>query len=164
MREQIMDLLASEHSGKGVMVFGSDLGKHRPVRLAEQINKIHFGRGQGLADALGFPMLLEFDKEEVVAQLGLGNGGRIAGQMLVDEPELPVVGVASAVGVVAQSQEIGEPGHRLIRVVIIDGVGVIAGRGPNAWRRGRPGSPLALLSLKASLRTAVRLVVEIAGG
>jgi hypothetical protein len=83
---------------------------------------------------------------------------------LVDEPELTIVSMASPIGVVAQSQEVSKLGHGWVGMLIIDWVGVVSSRGPNAWRRGGPRSQLALLSLKTSLGTAVRLVVEIAGG
>jgi hypothetical protein len=49
-----------------------------------------------LADGFGLPVLLEFDKQEVVAQLGLIDGGRITGAKLVDQAHLAVVGVTGA--------------------------------------------------------------------
>ena len=163
MREQSLDLLAGEHGGKGVVIFGADLGKDRPVRLPEQINKAHFGGGEGLSNGFGLPLLLEFDEEEVVAQLGLGEGGGITGEMLVQEPELAIIGMAGPIGVIMQSQQISEPGHGLIRVVIIDGISVVPGRGSNLCGCGRSGSPLALWSAKGSLMTAALRMVDVAG-
>ena len=159
-----MNLLASQDRGKRVVIFGADLGEDRPVRLAQEIDEAHFGGGEGLADGFGLPMLLEFDEEEIVAQLLLGDGGGVTGEIFVEESKLSIIGMAGPVCVVMQSQEIGEPSHGLIGVVIIDGVGVIAGTGPNAWRSGGLRSPLALLSAKGSLRAAVRRMVEVAGG
>ena len=137
--QQIMDLLAGEHGGQGVVIFGADLGKERPVGMPEEIDEEHAGGGEGLADGLGRPMLLELDEEEVVAQLGLGDGGRIAADVLVDEPELAVVGVPGSIGVVAQRQVVGKPGHGRIGMLVIHGVGVVPRGGPNRGQGlGRP--------------------------
>ena len=51
--QQIMDLLAGEHGGKGVVIFGADLGEERPVGMPEEIDEEHAGGGAGLADGLG---------------------------------------------------------------------------------------------------------------
>lgn len=126
MGEQVMDLLTGEHGGKGVVILSADLSKDAPVRFTQQIDEAHFGGGDGLPDGFGPPMLLEFDEEKVVAQLGLGEGGGIASEMLVNEPELSIIRMTGPIGVVVQSQEISEPCHGPIRVVIIDGVGVVA--------------------------------------
>jgi hypothetical protein len=163
MGEQSVNLLAGEHGGKSVVIFGADLGEDRPVRLAQEVDKTHFGGGEGLPDGFGLPMLLEFDEEEIVAQLGLGEGRGISGEMFVEESELSIIGMAGAVGVVAQGQEVSQLCHGRVGMVIIDGIGVVSGRGPNAWGCGGPRSPLALLSAKGSLRAAVRLMVEVAG-
>ena len=108
MGQQRLDLLAGEHSRKGVVIFGADLRKEGPVRFAQQLDKEHFGRGQCLPDAFGLPVLLQFDEKEILAQLGLGDGGGITGQMLVDEAELTIVSMAGPVGVVTQRQEVRE--------------------------------------------------------
>jgi hypothetical protein len=65
------------------MIFGANLRKDAPVRLAQEIDEAHFGGSNGLSDGLGSPVLLEFDEQEVVAQLRLGDGGRVTGEMLV---------------------------------------------------------------------------------
>ena len=129
--QEVMDLLAGEHGGQGVVIFGLDLGKEGPIGVAEEIDEEQVGGGPRLADGLGGPLLLEFDEQEVVPQLRLGDGLRVAADVLVDEPELAVVGVPGSIGVVAQSQVLGKPGHRGIRMLIIDGIDVVAGGGPN---------------------------------
>ena len=97
-----MNLLASEHGRKGVVIFSADLSKDAPVRFSQEIDEAHFGGGEGLSDGLGLPMLLEFNKEEVFAQLGLRNDGGVTGEMFVDEPQLAIVGMAGPIGVVVQ--------------------------------------------------------------
>ena len=93
---------------------------------------------QGLADGLGIPVLLELYKQEVVAQLGLGDGGRIATQVLVNQPDLSVIGVPGAIGVVAQGEMIGELGHGRVGMLVIDRVGEVPGGGPDG-RQGLGG-------------------------
>jgi len=80
------------------------LGKERPVGFAQQFDKEHFGRGHCLPDAFGLPVLVQFDEQEVFAQLGFGERGWITMEMLVDEPHLAIVGVPGSIGVVTQSQ------------------------------------------------------------
>ena len=104
MGQQRLDLLAGEHGRKGVVILGANLSKERPVGFAEQLDKEHSGRGQCLPDALGFPVLLQFDEKEIFAQLGFGDCGCITIEMLVNEPQLAVVGVPRPIGVVTQSQ------------------------------------------------------------
>ena len=164
MGEQIMHLLAGEHGRKGVVIFGADLGKDRPVGLTEQLDKKHFGGGDGLADGLGLPVFFEFDEKEVVAQLGFGEGSRITSEVLVDEPELTIVSMAGAIGVVMQSQQVSKLGHGRVGMLIINGIGVVSGRGPNAWRKGGLGSPLALFGDGLGLLDARVVKVDVAGG
>src|SRR5262249_16534982 len=123
MGEQVMDLLTSQNSGQSAVIFGADLGENGPVWFAEQIDKAHFSSGDGLANGLGFPVLLEFDEKEVVAQLGLGDEGGITADMFVDEPDLAIIGMASAIGIEAESQKVRQLIHGGVRVVIIDRVG-----------------------------------------
>ena len=163
VREQIVDLLAGQHGWETVMIFGADLGKDLPLRFAQEIDEAHFGGGQGLADGFGLPMLFEFNKQEVVAQLRLGDDSGVTGEMLVDEPDLAIIGVACSIGVVVQSQQVGEPGHGLVGVIIIHGVGVVSSGGPNAWRNRGLGSPLALLGEGRDAVGAVRFLVDVAG-
>ena len=49
----------------------------------------------------------------------------------VNEPELAVVRVAGSVGVVAQSQMLGEPGHGRVRMLIVHRVDKISRGGPD---------------------------------
>src|ERR1035441_3087478 len=93
-----MHLLAREDFGQGVVILGADLGEDRPVGAPEQADKEHAGGGAGLANGLGLPMLLKLYEQEVVAQLRLGDGGRIAAQVLVNEPDLSVIGVPGEIG------------------------------------------------------------------
>ena len=135
-----MDLLAGEHGGQGVVIFGLDLREQRPVGMPEEINEEQAGGGAGLADGLGRPVFLELDEEEVVPELRLGDRDRVTAEVLVNEPKLAVVGVPGAIGVVAQRQVLGKPGHGRIRMLIIDGIGVVSGGGPNRGQgSGRPG-------------------------
>src|SRR3974390_1718200 len=104
MGQQRLNLLAREHSWKCVVILGADLRKEGPVRSAEQLDKEHSGRGQSLPDAFGFPVLLQFDEKEIFAQLGFGDCGCITTEMLMNEPDLPIVRVPRSIGVVTQSQ------------------------------------------------------------
>ena len=103
MGQEVMDLLAGGHGGQRVVIFGSDLGEEGPIGVTEEIYEEQVGGGTGLADGLGGPLFLEFDEQEVVPQLRLGDGLWVAADVLVDEPELAVVGVPGSIGVVAQS-------------------------------------------------------------
>ena len=110
-------------------------------------------------------MLLQFNEQEIFAQLDFGDDGWVAIEMLVNEPQLPVVRVPCSIGVVTQSQQIGKLGHARVGVFVIDGVGIVSSGGPDAGRRDglRLGFALAQLRLRGNLRSAVRLTVEIAG-
>src|SRR5205823_1054368 len=94
------------------------------------------GGGEGLPDGLGLPMLLELDVQEVVAELGFGNCGWITAEILVNQSYLPVVGVPGAIGIVTESEQVGQLGHRLVRMLVIDGIGIVSSRGPNAGEVG----------------------------
>jgi hypothetical protein len=129
--QQMVDLLPGEHGGKCVMIFSLDLREESPVGMPEEINEEHTGGGTRLADGLGCPMFFELYEKEVVTQLSLGDGGRVAAEVLMDEPELAVVRVPGSIGVVAQSQVLGEPGHGGVRMLIIDRVDIVSRGGPN---------------------------------
>ena len=132
-----MNLLAGEYGRKAVVIFSLDLRKDSPIGMPEEFNEEHAGGGPGLADGLGCPMFLELNEEEVVAQLSFGNVGRVAAHVLVDEPQLTVVGVPGAIGVVAQRQVIGKARHGGIRMLIVHRVGKVASRGPDRFERLR---------------------------
>jgi hypothetical protein len=53
-------------------------------------------------------MFLEFDEEEIVAQLGFAERGRVATEVLVNKTQLAIVGVTRSIGVVMQRQQIGK--------------------------------------------------------
>jgi hypothetical protein len=139
--QEIVDLSASENSGQSIMILGADLGEDRPVGVAEQIEEEQARGGEALTDGLWLPVLGEFDEDEVVAQLILGKEGGIAGEVIVDEADLTVVGVACAIGVVAQGQLLGESRHGGIGMVVVDGVDEIPWSGTNGggrrWRGWR---------------------------
>ena len=158
-----MDLLAGEHRGKRIVIFSLDLREESPVGMPEEINEAHAGSGARLADGLGSPMFFELYEEEIVAQLGLGDGGGVAAEVLVDEPELAVVRVPGSIGVIMQSQQISKLSHRWIGMFIINRIGIVASSGPNGGRSDGLRSALAQLRLRGNLRSAVRLMVEIAG-
>ena len=79
------------------------------------------------------------------------------------KPQLSVIRVPCPIGVVTQSQQIGKPGHARVGVLVVDRVGIVPSGGPNAGRREGLGFALAQLRLRGNLRSAVRLMVEIAG-
>ena len=84
-------------------------------------------------------------------------------EMLVKEPQLAVVRVPRSIGVVTQGQQISKLGHRGVGMLVIDGIGIVPSSGANAGRRDGLGFALAQLRLRGNLRSAVRLMVEIAG-
>jgi hypothetical protein len=139
MVQKIVDLLASEDGWEGIVVFGAHLGEDRPVILAEQIDKEHARRGAGLPNRFGSPMLLELYEQEVIAELLLGDGGRIASEVLVNETDLAVIGMPGSIGIVAQGQMVGQARHRLIGVIVVHRVGEIPGSGADLGQR--LGSP-----------------------
>src|SRR5262249_55182192 len=116
---------------KGVVIFGADMREESPISMLEEADEKHSGGGEGLADGLGCPMLFELHKEEIVTQLSFGERGGGAAKRVVGKPELAIVGMPGSVGVVAQSQVVGEPAHGSIRMLIIDRVGIVSRGGPN---------------------------------
>ena len=91
-----------------------------------------------MPDGFGHPLLAEFDEDKVMPELGLGNGFRIHFEVVVDQADMSIIGMTGAVGVIMKSQEIGEPGHGGIRVVVIHWIGIITGGGTIAggWDAG----------------------------
>jgi hypothetical protein len=83
--------------------------------------------------------------------------------MLVDQPDLPIVSMASPIRVILQGQQVSKVGHGLIGMVIIDGIVIVSGRGPKAGRSGGFGSPLALLGIRLGLLAARLVKVDVAG-
>src|SRR5258705_10536830 len=102
-----MNLLAREHGWKRVVIFGANLGKQSPVGMLEQVDEKHPGGGQGLANGLGGPMLLELQEQKVVAKLSFGECGWIATEVLVNKPESTVIREPGSFGVVAKGQVVG---------------------------------------------------------
>ena len=125
------------------MIFGADLGKDDPIGVPEQIDKVHSGGSTGLPNRLGFPMLPELDEKEVIAELRFDYVSRIAIEIFVNQPHVPVIGMPGAIGVVAKGEKVGEPSHGVIGMVVIHGVDKLSTAGPNSRRNGRFGSPLA---------------------
>jgi hypothetical protein len=54
----------------------------------------------------------------------LSDLGRITSKVFVDQAHVAVVGVARAVAVVAEVEELGEFGHHRVRMIIVKRVGV----------------------------------------
>ena len=151
-----MNLLASEDCRESIVILGADLGEDLPVGVAEQVDEELATSSQRLTDRFGLLLFVEFNEEEVVAQLGLSELGWITGKVLVEQAHLPVIGVAGAIGVVAQGQRLGQAGHRIIRMLVIDRIDEIPWSGSDSggcgWWRG-PTS--RLLGLGASERLGV---------
>jgi hypothetical protein len=83
-----VNLLQGEHGRKGVVILDGDLGKHLSIGLSEEPDAEYAGRRAGLADGFGPPELFELDEQEVIAELSFSDRGRIAGEVLVNEPDL----------------------------------------------------------------------------
>ena len=84
------------------MISSANLGEESPVVVVEEIDEEEASGGNGLPDGFGLPVLLEFDEEEILAQLGFGERGGIGGEVGVEESNTTIVGVAGAISVVAQ--------------------------------------------------------------
>lgn len=136
VRQQNVNLLASQDGREPIVIAGADLGEERPIRAGQQIDEEHVRRGQGLTDGFGLPMLFALHEQEVIAQLGFGDRCGIAAQLLVDEPHLAVVGVTGAIGIVAQSEQLGEAGHRLVGMGVVDGVDIFPTGGADGLEVG----------------------------
>ena len=134
-----MDLLTGEDGGKGVVIAGANLGEESPVAMVEEIDEEEAGCGDGLTDGFWLSMLLELHEEEILTELSFGERGRIGGEVGVEEPDMTVIGVASAIGVVAQGKEIRELSHGRVGMLVIDRINKLACRGAEAWRLGCGG-------------------------
>jgi hypothetical protein len=110
------------HRRQRVVILGADLDEDLPIGVAQVVDEEHARRRAGLANRFGLPVLAELDHEEVVAQLSFGERDRIGAEMLVDQPQLAVIGVPGAIGIVTQRQQLGEAGHRFVGVLVIDGI------------------------------------------
>ena len=127
--EKIAHLLSGEDWRKGVVIFDPKLGEDAPVGVAEQIDEEQADGSPGLTEGFGLPVFLEFDEEEVVAELGLSEQCGIASEVFVEQPHLTVVGMAGAIGVVAKGQRLGQSGHGIEGMLIVDRVGELPSRG-----------------------------------
>lgn len=124
MREELTNLGAGEDGGQLVVVLRFDLGEDLPVLMPEHLKEEDL-RGSGrLANRLGLPLLHVLHVEDVVAKLALGEPGRIAAEVLVDQSHVTVVGMAGAIAVVAKVEELRELGHRLVGMVVVERIGV----------------------------------------
>jgi len=75
----------------------------------------------------------------VTSDGSLGDRGWIAAEVLVDKPELAVVGVPRSIGVVTQGQVVGKPSHGRVRMLVVDRVRIVSRDGPNGGQGlGRP--------------------------
>ena len=142
MTQEIVNLAAGKHGGQRIVIADADLGENRPVVVPQELDVEHAGGGNRLADGFGPPMLLEFDEEEIVAQLSFGEAGRIAAQMLMHQAQLTVVGVAGAIGIIVQGQELGKARHGIVGMAVIHGIGVSPGRSGHHRRAGGFALPL----------------------
>ena len=134
--EELTDLLAGEDGRKGVVIPGANSGEEGPIVVVEKIDEEEASGGDGLAEGLGLPVLLKFYEEDIVAQLGFGEGGGITGEVGLEKAHLAVIGVPGAIGVVAEREEIRELSHGRIGMLVIDWIDKLARRGAILCRRG----------------------------
>ena len=121
--EQLTDLLTGEHDGQCLGILGSDLREHLPRFALKEVVEEGFQASHGLAHRIGFPVLLELEKQEVLAELIFGEHHRITVEVPLDEAKLAVVGVTSAVAIVAQGKKLGVAGHGVVGMVVTERVG-----------------------------------------
>ena len=116
--EQRVDLLAREHQWQLVMILRSHIGKHRPVGVAEHLDKEQARGSGGLAHRLGPPAFDHLHMDEVVGDLCLSQHRRITREVLMEQAHVAVVGMPRARRMRAKRQQSGEVGHRRPRVSV----------------------------------------------
>jgi hypothetical protein len=166
--DQEVRLLDAHEAAQGVETGAGDetmdVGMKAQLLIPEEVDEELAGGGESLADGLGLPVLLEFDEEEVVAELGFGEEGGVEVEVLVDEAELAVVGVACAAGVVAEGQGFGEAPHGVVGMAVVGGIDQILGGGADGGGRGsRRTWDRGFLDLGASQGGGVAEVVGMNG-
>ena len=134
--EKLADLLAGEDGGEGVVITSANLGEEGPIVVVEEIDEEEAGGRNGLAEGFWLPALLELYEEEILAQLGFAERGRIGGEVGVENSHMTVIGVSGAVGVVAEREEIGKLSHGGVGMFVIDRIGKLARLGAILSRRG----------------------------
>ena len=70
------------------------------------------------------------------SELGFGEMFGIGLKIFVDQAQVAVVGVAGAIGIVAQGQQVGEADHRIARMLIVDRIDILAAGGADVTRAG----------------------------
>jgi hypothetical protein len=94
----------------------------------------------------------------IVRRLGFGVGG-IELEGLMQKPEVTVVGMPGSIGVVTESQKVGELGHRRVGMLIIDRIHILSARGPDGCKVRGLGSRLGGLGLRCAADPRVRMGV-----
>ncbi len=117
--EQADDIRTGQHDRLGFLVLGADLGEDFPRLAFQHADKEELGRSGGQAEGFRLPAFDGLNVQDVVAQLGLGDGGRIAPTELVHEPHLAVIRVAGARCVELECEELGQSPHRGIGVRLV---------------------------------------------
>ena len=121
--KQEADLVAGEDNRQGIKIPGADLGKDRQRFLPEKILKEGLQAGDSLPHGVGLPVLFEFEKKQILADLVFGEQLRIAAKMLLQDAQLAVVGVAGAVAIMTQRQQLGVAGHGVVGMVVREWIG-----------------------------------------
>lgn len=113
VKQKVADLGTGQNSRQGVTVLGPDLGEEGPIRTTEHLQVETTGTSGGLANSLGLPAFDALEVDEVIAQLLLGQGSRIAVEVLADQAQLTVIGMPGTKRVVSQGQKAGVTGERV---------------------------------------------------
>lgn len=116
------NLIAGEDGGKFLAVGGADLRKKPPLLAARHLGEEESCAGNGLQDGGGLPVPAGFDVQNVVAELVLGEAGRVAAKMFVQHAHGAVVGVPGVRAIVPHGEQLGRPAHGVIRVAIVQRV------------------------------------------
>lgn len=77
-------------------------------------------------DGFGLPTFAEFDEEEIVPDLHFVQRRGIGITKFLNLPDLKVVGMPGAVGIIVKREQIGDPRHGWKRMFVIDRIGIIA--------------------------------------
>jgi hypothetical protein len=97
--------------------------------MREQVDEKQARGRRRLTNGFGLPALLQLHEQEIITQLSFGDRGGITLEPFLDQTELTVISVAGAIGVIAQGQQGRKARHGLVRMRVIDGIGILASGG-----------------------------------